>query len=693
MNRPKRKRKPTYKLIQSDESALLDNEADKQTEDRNLSPPQIKPLTNSRKNTVAAFTRSLSTDGADVTQGNHSADDEGIQLGNIIADFLPNPKKLFNWPSEEEGNFSLCINICLFCKGGFLLEEDLAQHKCHKRFGDPSSHCHNDDDNNESQNSNTTVKQVYMDTDSEFIAEATDTLDLAHPVEPKESDKLETDETMMTVSSVGESIEKQGSNIDESVTQNDTKNAATNDAHENFPVDNEDVMDIPAVSDKNSMSTELNENVQTEKRDDVSDIDSSVADQTDDSKNQNSSPNKDSCILPQSKAKHVKITGILVRSQSKQTKTKKYMTRLEKQQKYYLERFPDKYKLIKNDEGIDEYQCLICGRTFKAATNMQNTLGQHLYAHEIGKLKCKICGFEAKNPQNYKYHQDLHRSKDDPYVCETCGAKFQVRFNLQQHITNVHKSKPMCQHCGEAFQSHKPLKEHIELVHNGEGLLRCSLCNEKYTTKLHLRHHKTHIHNAGPSVCIHCGKTLSTPRNMRQHVERVHHQIKKFACDQCSFTSYQKQQLTRHLMTHSDERPFQCELCSWSGIKRHSWMKHMNSHSDIPCYKCSLCEFTAITKTEVQEHQRTHVPQLDQQMYISCGCCNALLKTEEEMKEHYITEHDAVLLTSVNEDGVVSIELGTKDVDMEQGEAVNALVEQGNVETEIIHGDPAGNTW
>lgn len=97
----------------------------------------------------------------------------------------------------------------------------------------------------------------------------------------------------------------------------------------------------------------------------------------------------------------------------------------------------------------------------------------HTLAHTGQKsYKCTICGLALLSGSHLKRHMRVHTG-ERPYACVQCGKRFAERYNLAAH-QRLHEAGPSelskrsyrCQVCGAGFDRRPKLEEHLSNNHN-----------------------------------------------------------------------------------------------------------------------------------------------------------------------------------------------------------------------------------
>ncbi|XP_054284802.1 zinc finger protein 341-like isoform X2 [Macrosteles quadrilineatus] len=221
-----------------------------------------------------------------------------------------------------------------------------------------------------------------------------------------------------------------------------------------------------------------------------------------------------------------------------------------------------------------------CGQMFE---NLQQFL-QHTASHQTQndvQYRCCMCRQVFTNLDELGTHQNTHtlpiKSKQGPFVCKICKAKF----------TTV-----------EAFERHQTEETHF---------YQCPQCSKVYVSERHLRKHLATHSSINSHICSECGKGFKTRQNLRYH--RVTHQGEKsYECKFCSASFGRQDRLIRHMMIHDPSHRFKCPFNKSLGCKKEFYRKdklkqHLLSHTTNKDLRCKGCSRTFKQRVQLTRHE------------------------------------------------------------------------------------------
>jgi KRAB domain-containing zinc finger protein len=234
------------------------------------------------------------------------------------------------------------------------------------------------------------------------------------------------------------------------------------------------------------------------------------------------------------------------------------------------------------------YQCNKCFLTFEdedllvdhCKTHDETALIVTTIYQDNGNVCCQFCPEQLENYKMYVKHLKEHKSliKGAIFECGPCKKRFTTKLQFRDH-GRVHDSRKfVCEICQRAFLFMSQLKVHY-IVH------------ESKKAKQELQHK--------PRMCRKCNEAFENVKLYKAHVRRVHANDSKskknesVLCSICGNKYMSKLYLKQHLLTHNDQYNFPCEQCP-SKFKTYAQLyKHKTLHGEKR-YACEKCGETKV---------------------------------------------------------------------------------------------------
>lgn len=221
-------------------------------------------------------------------------------------------------------------------------------------------------------------------------------------------------------------------------------------------------------------------------------------------------------------------------------------------------------------------------------------------------LSCAICNEEFQYFIKLNHHMNEHFGS---YVCETCGKSFLSQDRLRCHFLR-HGSSYRCNICSETFETLTLKASHEAKAHNKVLTMKCSYCPESFTSYYARRIHHSVVHNVAMQEynCPVCGKNFQIMSRMKVHLKQVHIREKNFSCSICDQKFFSKTHVKKHMIKHVGDRIHQCEICMKSYARKQTLRDHMRIHNKDKKYSCSLCNQEFVQNNSLRLHMRVHHP-------------------------------------------------------------------------------------
>ncbi|KOB63556.1 putative Zn finger protein, partial [Operophtera brumata] len=170
-------------------------------------------------------------------------------------------------------------------------------------------------------------------------------------------------------------------------------------------------------------------------------------------------------------------------------------------------------------ENRKKAKCEICDKLFATAQSKY----KHKRRKHFGmKKECPIC---HKMVLNLSVHQKMHNPEEFKFECAPCGRRFVTKSRLDIHVSVHTKDRPFeCNICHAKFRLKLCMNLHIRRVHDKEKSHLCQYCSKSFFKKHHLQLHLST-----------CGKCFGSRTIMKNHI-LIHTNDKKYACSLCDMS-------------------------------------------------------------------------------------------------------------------------------------------------------------
>lgn len=142
--------------------------------------------------------------------------------------------------------------------------------------------------------------------------------------------------------------------------------------------------------------------------------------------------------------------------------------------------------------------CYICGKVYRKGTVMVG----HLKTHKEGSFVCNVCGAKFNVKSYLSRHMKAHDKMCRKYDCDFCDEKFLRPYLLKQHQEFTHKKNLpfQCSECGKKLRSNTLLKIHTRSVHKKEKPFPCEVCGFCSSRVDNLNIHRRKVHNLSEKI-------------------------------------------------------------------------------------------------------------------------------------------------------------------------------------------------
>lgn len=203
-----------------------------------------------------------------------------------------------------------------------------------------------------------------------------------------------------------------------------------------------------------------------------------------------------------------------------------------------------------------------------------------------------------------------------------------------------------CSYCDERFSTRAAFVEHNK-IHKPANEFHCDECDKDFKTKNCLAFHFASDHErkkTGPFECPVCFKTYPDRNAFRAHYY-IHIMDRKYLCVKCGANFYHKKSFEMHALMHDDIRPFGCEICSKAFRTKGKLKIHLRVHTGEKLYECPHCPGKRFRqKWGMDLHiKKTHMSET--QNLVQCRICGLQFQARSKLKQHLANAHEVANLT------------------------------------------------
>ena len=138
----------------------------------------------------------------------------------------------------------------------------------------------------------------------------------------------------------------------------------------------------------------------------------------------------------------------------------------------------------------------------------------------------------------------------------------------------------------------------------------------------------------------------SNKKMLDQHIIEVHKNVRKYHCEECSYTSNYLNNFQRHTAAHQGiQGNFLCPQCPKSFYVEAKLRSHMLVHSDDKNFVCDECAAKFKRKDDLKVHMKIHLPdeiraiEKAKKLTKVCDTCGKKFEKNWKLKRHMIVHN------------------------------------------------------
>ena len=196
------------------------------------------------------------------------------------------------------------------------------------------------------------------------------------------------------------------------------------------------------------------------------------------------------------------------------------------------------------------------------------------------------------------------------------------------------KQSADCNICGKSITT-KNMARHME-KHTGKKKFQCEICQASFFQKTHLKNHIVLHENGEYHECKECQQKFLRKTDLQKHQKSVHFIDSPLHCSTCGGQFLDAHKLEVHRKTHAHERKELCGLCGEKFEDKESMIAHMEEHTsaiiDRP-FTCNVCQKTFAQKGHLNRHIKCHSGEAD----LVCFVCSKQCKNKADLEQHHLS--------------------------------------------------------
>lgn len=250
------------------------------------------------------------------------------------------------------------------------------------------------------------------------------------------------------------------------------------------------------------------------------------------------------------------------------------------------------------DTALTPHKCSNCQMVFSDREQLYHHKCMDSNGERIENIyMCKVCNHTFTKIGVYRKHMQTHHTvqKTRHLECIECNRKFVSAAARQAHMISHRKNEFKCNDCLKTFRYEVVLAQHVYANHDGPMPYSCTLCTEKFPSKIMLTKHAS-MHQNKRYKCEFCRAEFPQIGRLREHRILSHKELmtkkshdpfeeaaRSFKCTACEKSFYSKKQLKKHGSVH--KAALKCEGCNKEFQDKQKYVTHFTSPTHSSCKK------------------------------------------------------------------------------------------------------------
>lgn len=213
--------------------------------------------------------------------------------------------------------------------------------------------------------------------------------------------------------------------------------------------------------------------------------------------------------------------------------------------------------------------------------------------------------------------------------------------NERESQKNKVKSKQIadCSICGKSITT-KNMARHME-KHTGKKKFQCEICQASFFQKTHLKNHIILHENGDSHECPDCNQKFIRKTDLQKHQKSVHAADIPNLCNHCGVHFLDPVTLELHVSNCNSDKPELCGMCGEKFKDKEAMIVHMQtthtaSTAEKP-YSCQLCQKSFVQKGHLNRHMKSHNNLGGEDLDLTCSTCNKCFPGRQMLDQHRVT--------------------------------------------------------
>ena len=163
----------------------------------------------------------------------------------------------------------------------------------------------------------------------------------------------------------------------------------------------------------------------------------------------------------------------------------------------------------------------------------------------------------------------------------------------------------------------------------------CDNCTFSSFYRYGINRHVSTTHDNKKYSCKECSQEYCDKYDLTNHMKCVHHQ-EAFVCEFCCKLFYSRSGLWKHRrIDHAKDGIYMCNICERQFVSKSDYTGHMNTHFMSKPYDCTACKKSFTFKSSMARHARS----CSGVSSIRCDLCQSDFTSTSNLKDHKYAKH------------------------------------------------------